>query len=263
MVLGLLALAALPTTIGIAEGVSSRNKQKETAADEELMRKFTLDCFCDAQSRKRTEIHSGRVVLRNEQLYISRSPSADSFPFEGFYIAYPDPARTPAQLGLVTYVSDDPPALNWVYINESTRQLRYGNRTQSIAHEVGPWGFEAGEEGGAGGVTFDGAEGAVAVETETGWEIRWEDGDGKVGDVGGRRVLSVSLERRFVEEPKAEQAGNDAEKGEKKPAGKAEGRFEVTSTTVQKEKGSNKPATKTESKIELSRSTKTVKEDKT
>ena len=131
----------------------------------------------------------------------------------------------------------------------------------SIAHEVGPWGFEAGEEGGAGGVTFDGVEGAVAVETEEGWEVRWEDGEGKVGDVGGRRVLSVSLDRRFVEEPKGKEDGDAGEAVEKKPAAKTSGRFEVTSTTVQKEKGSNKPATKTESKIELSRSTKTMEEE--
>ncbi len=165
------------------------------------------------------------------------------------------------QLGLVTYVSDELPALNWVYVDKETRQLRYGNRTMSIAHEVGPWGFEAGEEGGAGGLTFDGVEGAVAVETEEGWEVRWEDGEGKVGDVGGRRVLSVSLERRFVEEPKGKEDGDAGKAAEKKPAAKTSGRFEVTSTTVQKEKGSNKPATKTESKIELSRSTKTMEEE--
>ena len=65
MVLGLLTIAAIPTTIGVAEGISSRNKEKETENNAELMRKFTLDCFCEAQSRKRGEIHGGRVVLRN------------------------------------------------------------------------------------------------------------------------------------------------------------------------------------------------------
>ena len=65
MVFGLLTIAALPTTIGVAEGISSRNKEKDAANDEALMRKFTLDCFCDAQSRKRGEVHGGRVVLRD------------------------------------------------------------------------------------------------------------------------------------------------------------------------------------------------------
>ena len=65
MVLGLLTIAALPTTIGVAEGISSRNKEQDTADNEELMRRFTLECFCDAQSRKRGEVHGGRIVLRD------------------------------------------------------------------------------------------------------------------------------------------------------------------------------------------------------
>ena len=194
------------------------------------------------------------------QLYISSKDStASGFPFTGFYVQYPDPARTPPELGLVSFISDNPPALNWIYIDKATRELRYGNRTQSIDHEVGPWGWESGEEDGAGGLAFEGIEGAVAVEADQGWELRWEDKDGMAGNTKNKRVLTVSLERRFVEEPvdveKADDKGID-----KKPAGKANGKFEVTSTTVQKEKGSNKPPTKTETKLELSRSTKTTEE---
>lgn len=194
------------------------------------------------------------------QLYISsKGSSLSGFPFTGFYVQYPDPTRTPPQLGLVSFISDDPPALNWIYVDKITRELKYGNRTQSIDHEVGPWRWEAGEEEGPGGITFDGAEGAVAVETNQGWELRWEDGDGNVGDTKGRRVLTVSLERRFVEEPvKVEEPGG---KGvEEKPAGKTDGKFEVTSTTVQKDKGSDKPPTRTETKLELTRSSKTTEE---
>ena len=152
-----------------------------------------------------------------------------------------------------------PPALNWIYVDKVTREFKYGNRTQSIDHEVGPWRWEAGEEEGPGGLTFDGAEGAVAVETNQGWELRWEDGDGNVGDVKGRRVLTVSLERSFVEEPVKVEGQGD--KGvEKKPAGKTDGKFEVTSTTVHKDKDSVKPPTKTETKLELTRSSKTTEE---
>ena len=256
MVLGLLTIAAIPTTIGVSEGISSRNKEKDTADDEELMRKFALECYCDASSRKRGEVHGGRVVLRNEKLYISKPPHPpSSFPFTGFYVSYPDPARTPAPLGLVSFISDHPPALNWIYVDKVTRELKYGNRTASIDHHVGPWGFEAGEEGGAGGITYDEVEGAVAVETDEGWELRWEDDNGKVGVVGKRRVLSVSLERKFLEEPN--EAKKEDPKVQKKPSGKADGKFEVTSTTVQKEKDSHKPATKTERKIELTRTTNT------
>lgn len=259
MVLGLLTIAAIPTTIGVAEGISSRNKEKDEAKDEELMRKFTLECFCDVDSRKRDQIHGGHVVLKNEKLYICQNHTDPaSFPFNGFYISYPDPNRNPAPIGLVSFISSDPPALNWIYIDKDTRQLRYGNRTQSITHQVGPWGYESGEEGGAGGLAFDGSEGAVAVETDEGWEVRWEDEDGNTGDVGGKRALNVSLERKFLEEPNQAKKGSEVEK---QHAGKTDGKFEVTSTTVQKEKGNEKPATKTERKIELTRSTKTAEEE--
>lgn len=78
---------------------------------------------------------------------------------------------------------------------------------------VGPWGWDAGEEGGPGGVTYDGEEGAVAVETDEGWEVRWEDENAKVGRVSKQRVLNISLEREFVDEEdthrnKEEEGGN-------------------------------------------------------
>lgn len=96
------------------------------------------------------------------------------------------------------------------------------------------------------------------MEAKQGWELRWEDRDGKVGDVEGRRVLRVSLERRFVEEE-----GSKVEDSvEKKAAGKTDGKFEVTSTTVQRDKAGNRPPTKTETKLELTRSSKTTEEGK-
>ena len=76
MVLGLLTIAAIPTTIGVAEGISSRNKEQDSANDEELMRKFTMECFCDASSRKRGEIHGGRIVLKDGKVR-SQSPRSN------------------------------------------------------------------------------------------------------------------------------------------------------------------------------------------
>lgn len=56
-------------------------------------------------------------------------------------------------------------------------------------------------------MTLEGEEGAVAVETENGWEIRWEDKNGDIG-AEGKRKLTVSLERKMLgptEEEKQEQ----------------------------------------------------------
>ena len=210
MVLGLLGLAAVPTTIGVAEGVSEGRKEKDPALEEERMRKFRLECFCEANGRKVKEVDGGAVVLRGEKVYIvPRDAKADTgHPFQGFYIEYPDPERPrPLPLGLVSTISEDPPMLNWIYVDKNTREVKYGNRTQSRAHIVGSWGWDAGEEGGAGGLTLEGGEGAVAVEGDDGWEIRWEDEDRNIGGKGGSK-LTVSLERKMLEPKEEDKAIN-------------------------------------------------------
>lgn len=95
--------------------------------------------------------------------------------------------------------------LNWIYIDRSTRELKYGNRTQSREHIVGPWGWDSGDDGGAGGLTFRSSEAAVLSWEDGkegqggGWKILWEKREGAIK--GG---LIVSLERRWIE-PKEEE----------------------------------------------------------
>lgn len=121
-----------------------------------------------------------------------------------FYIAYPDEERPPTR-GLVSTISHDPPMLNWIYVDSDTLELKYGNRTQSREHLVGPWDWTEEEDGeGEGeGLVFEGWEGFVLVEEEEGvWGVRFDRmDDGLKGVVGvkGKRVLRVSLERKMVE----------------------------------------------------------------
>lgn len=109
----------------------------------------------------------------------------------------------------MTRVSDDPPMLNWIYVDKNTLELKYGNRTQSREHHVGPWDWtEENEEG----VTFEGWEGFVVVEEEVGrgrgggeWALYFDrNDDGLRGVVDGRRkkMLEVSLDRVMCKEEK-------------------------------------------------------------
>lgn len=126
--------------------------------------------------------------------------------------------------------------LNWIYVDSATAEVKYGNRTQSRPHWVGSWGWtgeggkeergkekeEEEEEEEPGGLTLDGEERFVVVgpggeEAGGRWEVRWDQGDDLlkgVEGVGGRKVVRVSLERTFVEEPKGEgkAGGKDKEK---------------------------------------------------
>ncbi|EOD46149.1 hypothetical protein GTA08_BOTSDO02172 [Neofusicoccum parvum] len=107
--------------------------------------------------------------------------------------------------------------LNWIYVDKDNLFLTHGNRTQSIAHVVGPWDWTDDEEG----VMLEGWEGFVAVEMDEDEEVdglkwqlyydRWDDKLGKGKKVGGRRVLPVSLERRILPEELRKQQEQEAE----------------------------------------------------
>ncbi|MCJ1248109.1 hypothetical protein MMC30_005324 [Trapelia coarctata] len=231
MVIGLLALTGIPTATGVAFAVQEQRRANAANDDEKLLQKFTLSCWCEGQGRASKQLHGGRVVLGEEKIWIQpphSSPSSPPFhPFRGFYIAYPDEERPqPAPLGLVSTISDDPPVLNWIYVDTATFELKYGNRTQSRPHWVGSWRWteEEGEEE-PGGLTLDGEERFVVVEPggKGGrWEVRWDKGDDLlkgvegVEGVEGRKVLRVSLERAFVEMPKEKEAGKAGEEDKKK-----------------------------------------------
>lgn len=65
MVLGLLVIAGIPTTIGVAEGISQSKKQKKEQEDERYLERFTLETFCEGSSRRASELHKKPVVLRD------------------------------------------------------------------------------------------------------------------------------------------------------------------------------------------------------
>ena len=142
-------------------------------------------------------------------------PAESLHPFEGFYIEYPDEERPkPPPLGLVTKVTDNPPLMNWIYIDRETSEIRHGNRTVSRPHRVGDWGWSNDDEADfndnedPGGVEFDGEEKFVAVEPEAGdtegrWEVWWDEHDDHLRDrpeVQERKVFGISLERKFIKE---------------------------------------------------------------
>ena len=157
------------------------------------------------------------VLIQTSQMWIQPPASKlkqPFFPFEGFYIAYPDDQRPmPAPMGIVTKISEDPPMMNWIYVDLDTSQVKHGNRTESRPHRVGDWGYtdDDEEEGKAddddpGGVEFNGEEKFVAVKPRDGdgrglWEVWWDEHDDKLNSlpaVAGRLVLRISLERTFA-----------------------------------------------------------------
>ncbi|ORY13920.1 hypothetical protein BCR34DRAFT_480195 [Clohesyomyces aquaticus] len=223
MVLGLFlggCVTAIPVVTGVAEGVSYQKQQNEEAANETRMIKFNINISCDGDHEYVDEVDKGILVLRHNKVWIvlrdkdnKPIPPEDNVKpplhaFAGFYIQYPDDDRFPAERGLVSTISDDPPMLNWIYVDRSTYELRYGNRSGSIEHIVGEWDWTEDE----GAVTLEGWEGFVAVDegdgdgTEWGKEgLRWavyfdRDDNALKGKVGKKSVLEIIMERKLQSE---------------------------------------------------------------
>jgi len=106
--------------------------------------------------------------------------------------------RVPVPIGLVSQVRDDPPLLNWIYIDKDTMEIKYGNKSASIEHHVGPWDWTEDEES----ITFDETEAFVAVEDPSTrqWQLYYDmDNDGLSRFVSkGRRKFQISLKRTLI-----------------------------------------------------------------
>lgn len=103
-------------------------------------------------------------------------------------------------------ISDDPPFLNWIYVDEQTYEVKYGTRAESGENLLGPWSCTPIEKR----LTFDGWEGFAVVEERDGDDVQWalyfdvnDDGLGeKVRQ--DRRVLEIELTRKEMRMPPVE-----------------------------------------------------------
>lgn len=204
MVIGLLILTAIPTITGTAQAYSAQKTQEERVRDAKYMKKFWIDVDCDVDFPDVKHIHEHRLVLRDDKVYIGQkealNPSAEGYVAEAFYIEYPDNERKPPPRGLVSQTRAEPPLLNWIYIDQETAELKYGNKTQSIEHDVGPWDWTKDEKT----ITFHKKLLFIAVEDPKSkkWQLYYDiDDDGLSRYVPiQRRKVYVSLMRSEIPE---------------------------------------------------------------
>lgn len=166
MVLGILtAIAACPAIIGTTEAV--RQGQHKNAKEKHRGVKSNLVVTCTSRSSRATsEINGGTVVLRDKkvrltlpkvvlgtelyvQLFIAVAPASAEdtsaqeksyeHPFAGYFLPFPDQNWGRMGEGFVSTISDDPPQLNWIYVDQDTYEIKYGNRVEAEPHHVGPW----------------------------------------------------------------------------------------------------------------------------
>ncbi|KAJ9149096.1 hypothetical protein NKR23_g4664 [Pleurostoma richardsiae] len=176
MVIGLLTIGAIPTVIGVGEAISAQKRQNAAMKEKA---KFHLTATLSVDGGPAEEAF---CILTDGQLYIDHSSAPKpGHKFTGYYFTYPSEAQ---HRGLVSTIADDPPMLNWLYVDKDTGALRYGGRKDTLGHVIGPWGWSADEEY----LTLHGDDTRfIAVEDEESrkWTV-WLalDRDGRLEPVG-------------------------------------------------------------------------------
>ncbi|KAK4146563.1 uncharacterized protein C8A04DRAFT_34769 [Dichotomopilus funicola] len=132
MPIGLLVIAGIPTTIGVCEALSAQKKANASAKEKA---KFHLTATVSLDGRGSVECW---CILKDGKLWIDHP----SFPmpghkFTGYYFPYPSEEKP---LGLVSTIADDPPMLNWLFVDKDTNMVRHGGRQDTLGgHTVGSW----------------------------------------------------------------------------------------------------------------------------
>jgi hypothetical protein len=139
-----------------------------------------------------------KIVLRSGRLYVQLSSYTGeaNHPFTGYYLPYPNANFD----GLVSTISNEPPQLNWIYLDTDSKitQISHGLRVDAENGIPGPWGAQVCADGEI-RYLFEDWEGFIAVETdEPGlWSLcfdRYDTGlKGKLGEE--QRTVEVELIR--------------------------------------------------------------------
>ncbi|KAF7552956.1 hypothetical protein G7Z17_g4003 [Cylindrodendrum hubeiense] len=180
MVIGLLTIASIPTVIGVAEAISAQKQQNASLTKEQ--EKFNL---APLLRRKGKSVEAGLFLDLPDR-------PAEGHKFNGYYFKYPGEE---GHRGMVSTIADDPPMLNWIYVDKDTHAVEFGARKDTVGHVIGPWGWSEDERF----LTLEGeydAFVAVREEADDGrWGVYW-DPEGEIQETAGKRCQPVALCRK-------------------------------------------------------------------
>jgi hypothetical protein len=205
MVFGLIALAGtIPMTATSVLALQSQTENTKIQGTDAEWKTDKCHMRCRPTTRtpadRKELFKDSRVVLREGKLYVQLSEydGPPLHPFSGYYLPYPDSNFD----GLVSTISDNPPQLNWIYLNTENLHISHGLRAEAEKGLTGGWGARVCSDGDK-RVLFEGWEGFIAVEKEQSlWSLcfdRHDDGlKGRVDE--GQRTIEVELIREQMED---------------------------------------------------------------
>ncbi|KAI1336776.1 hypothetical protein F5Y15DRAFT_194281 [Xylariaceae sp. FL0016] len=183
-------LVAFATVFGASEGI--KQIQSDARKKEHRGRKNNLIVRCLKSSQFSPNLEGRQVVLSGEKLYIDTGTDysqAFGHPFAGYYLPYPDRPYS----GLVSTISDDPPVMNWIYVDRDTYEMKFGTRPWAEPNWPGPFDCSRQDRR----LTFGGWEGFLVVKEGYFWALYFDvDRDGmKSKFPEDTPVLEVELRR--------------------------------------------------------------------
>lgn len=203
----LLALTICPAMLGTQEAI--RQSQSKNKREEHRARRCNLAVSCVKASIRSRDINNKLIVLKDNKLYIAnehplynhdpKNNISKGYSFSGYFLPYPDTEYE----GLVSTICDEPPILNWIYVDRKTHEVKYGVRADAQENITGPFDCTKQDRR----LTLEGWEGFCAVEELPGiWALYYDRDDNglKTKVPMGTRVLEVELTRREKKEPKPE-----------------------------------------------------------
>ena len=135
--------------------------------------------------------------------------------FTGYYFPYPSEEKP---LGLVSTIADDPPMLNWIFVDKDSGMVRHGGRQDTLGgHTVGPWYWTDDEQW----LTLESNPGQfVAVQLENKkWAVAW-DRDAKFS---GHGSAPADEDEDDGSETEAETEGSGDQNGANQGGGPSQG----------------------------------------
>ena len=113
----------------------------------------------------------------------------------GYFFPYPEARWGRRGEGYVSTIQDDPPQLNWIYVDKDTYEVKYGLKADAAGQHTGPWNVTPIDRR----LNLDGWEGFCVVEEKEGeWALYFDwDDDGLDEKVPmHKRVMEVELTRK-------------------------------------------------------------------
>ncbi|KAF9871827.1 hypothetical protein CkaCkLH20_10761 [Colletotrichum karsti] len=187
-------IVAFATVVGMTEAI--RHIQIQARRKEHRSRKNNLLIRCRKSTRYSPDLEGKHVVLSGDKLFVDTGLDPDSafgHPFTGYYLPYPEREYA----GLVSTICEEPPIMNWIYVDRETYEVKFGTRPYAQPNYTGPFDCTRQDKR----LTFAGWEGFFVVKTGDFWALYFDIEQDRLKSKLGDGALALAVDLLRIEIP--------------------------------------------------------------